>query len=72
MIASDAIYSMSRVTGSHSAVNSKSAGRQENLLRICQLELNSRLKQQSLWNGFFVYLQMQMGEFIRLVQCVNK
>lgn len=32
MIASDAIYSMSRVTGSHSAVNSESTGRQENLL----------------------------------------
>lgn len=67
MIASDAIYSMSRVAGSHSVVNGKSTGCKENLLWICQQELNSGLKQQSLWIGFLVYLQMQMGKF----KCVN-
>lgn len=68
MIASDAIYSMSRVAGSHSVVNGESTGCKENLLWICQLELNSGLKQQSLWIGFLVYLQMQMGKFKGFVQ----
>ncbi len=68
MIASDAIYSMSRVAGSHSVVNGESTGCKENLLWICQLELNSGLKQQSLWIGFLVYLQMQMGKFKGFLQ----
>lgn len=55
MIASDAIYSLSRVVGSHSVVDGESTGSKENLPWICQLEYNSGLKKQRLMGFLFIY-----------------